>query len=214
MTAKRRGRLGPSSAPRSSATVGRPVARHAGHAAASPTRTAIATSAAPSTGSSAAPGGCSLSASSSWVLGPVAASAPAPRPIAPARSPTSAAAIPYSAATAVRETPIARWMPIVCRRRWTSALAPAASMTPAAARATSEKATSSAMTTPAAESIRTRTPERVRKRTSAIPVLVARACWSRTSTAFGSLAQISAWLTTKWRPGGSRAIRSIQALET
>ena len=87
-------------------------------------------------------------------------------------------------------------------------------MTPAAASATSENATSSAITIPAAESMSTRTPERVRKRTFAIPVLVARACWRRTSTAVGSFAQISAWLTKNCRPGGSRASRSIHAFET
>ncbi len=173
----RRDRAPCNSAPRSSATVGRPVACQAGQAAAAPTSAAIATRASSSTGTSAAPGGCSLSASSSRALGHAAASAPAASPSAAGHEPDERGGQPVLAPPprrARRRSPAARRSSEAVAARRRDALA--ASITPAAASATSEKATSSAMTTPAAESISTRTPARVRKRTSSMPVLVARAC--------------------------------------
>ena len=56
------------------------------------------------------------------------------------------------------------------------------------------------MTIPAAESMRTRTPLRVTKRTPRTCVLVARACCRSTSTRSGSAAQISAWSTPRRCP--------------
>ena len=93
------------------------------------------------------------------------------------------------------------------RRRWTSAAVVAASIVAAAPSAMSEKATSSAMTIPAAESMSTRTPLRVTKRTPRTWVLVARACCSSTSTRLGSAAQMSAWSTAKrcWASRSSHA---------
>jgi hypothetical protein len=84
-------------------------------------------------------------------------------------------------------------------RRCTSAAAWAASITHAAPSAMSENAPSSAITTPAAPSMRTRTPERVMKRRSSTPAVVARACCSVTSVRSGSAVQISAWLTCQPR---------------
>jgi hypothetical protein len=111
----------------------------------------------------------------------------------------------YSAAIRAREKPSVRWTPIADSRRWTSAAVVAASIVPAAPSATSEKATSNAITIPAAESMSTRTPLRVMKRTPRTCVLVARACCRSTSTRSGSAAQISAWETGR-RTCASRSI--------
>jgi hypothetical protein len=130
--------------------------------------------------------------------------------MAPAAAPVRAARHACSPAIRAREKPIARCTPMAGRRRWTSAAVVAASMVAAAPRAMSEKAMSSAMTIPAAESMSTRTPLRVTKRTPRTCVLVARACWSSTSTRSGSAAQISAWSTGK----RCRASRSSHVRET
>ena len=68
-------------------------------------------------------------------------------------------------------------------------------MSAAEARATSEKATSSATTMPAAWSISPWIPLRVAKRSEPIPYELARACSSVTSMRAGSLAQTSAMFT-------------------
>ena len=86
-------------------------------------------------------------------------------PRAPAGAPVRVARQACSPAIRARENPIARCTPMAARRRWTSAAVVAASIVAAAPSATSEKATSSAMTIPAAESMSTRTPLRVTKRT-------------------------------------------------
>ena len=90
-----------------------------------------------------------------------------------------------SSVTRPRENPTARWTPIDGRRRATSLRADAPSMIPAVATATSEKATSSAMTIPAAWPISTCTPARVTKRRSRRPNDTARACVSVTSSCDG-----------------------------
>ncbi len=121
------------------------------------------------------------------------------RPSAPAGAPVRVARQACSPAIRAREKPIARCTPMAGRRRWTSAAVVAASIVAAAPRAMSEKAISSAMTIPAAESMSTRTPLRVTKRTPWTWVLVARACCRSTSTRSGSAAQMSAWSTPKRR---------------
>ena len=74
--------------------------------------------------------------------------------------------------------PIARRTPSDGNRRWTSACAPAVSIVPAATSATSAKAVSSAITTPAAWSSTSRTPVRVMNRRSPRPNATVRACAS------------------------------------
>ncbi len=157
------------SAPRSSAIGGRRPARSAGHTEAS-TGIAVVNAQHASRGTaSAPPGGRSLIVSSSPRLGPDATHAPAATPRAPAGSATIAASIAWLAAMCPRLAPIARRTPMPARRRWTSARAEAASMTVAVSRAIAERATSSAMTIPAAWSRSTRTPSRVTSRRPRIP---------------------------------------------
>ena len=179
--------------------VGRAVARHAGQAAAAATTATMASRAPASGRSSAQPGGCSLSASSSLPAAPRTAIAPPARPTTPATAPVRVARQACSRAMRAREKPIARCTPMAGSRRWTSAAVVAASIVAAAPSAMSENAISSAMTIPAAESISTRTPLRVTKRTPWIWVLVARACCRSTSTRPGFAAQMSAWSTGKRR---------------
>ena len=98
-----------------------------------PTTATIATSAPASGASSAQPGGCSLSASSRSPAAPRTASAPSAMPSAPATAPVRVARHACSAAIRPREKPIARWTPMVGRRRWTSAAVVAASIVAAGA---------------------------------------------------------------------------------
>ena len=69
-------------------------------------------------------------------------------PSAAAGTATTAASVACCAAILPGPKPSARWTPKPVSRRWTSAWAPAASIVPAATRATSENATSSEITMP------------------------------------------------------------------
>ena len=116
----------------------------------------------PSSGATRPPPGPGwLSRPSSRSLGPAASRAPRPTPIAAAGTATSSASSAATRVTWPREAPIARQMPIACSRRWISARAAAVSIVAAVSSAISESAPSSAITIPAAWSIRTRTPLRV-----------------------------------------------------
>ena len=158
---------------------------------------------APASGaSSAQPGGCSLSASSRSPAAPRTASAPIAMPSDAGQrrpsAPRATRARRRSARARSRSRAARRWPAGGAGRRppwW-----PRASSPPRPS-AMSEKAMSSAMTIPAAESMSTRTPLRVTKRTPRTWVLVARACCRSTSTRSGSAAQISAWSTAEALPG-------------
>ena len=100
--------------------------------------------------------------------------------------------------------PSARWTPNAGSRRCTSACAVAASIVPAATSATSENATSSAMTIPAAWPSSTSMPARVTNARPPIPNVVARACASVMSARAGSASHSSARLTdTGWSQDAS-----------
>ena len=122
-----------SSAPRSSATGLRAVARRAGHADAAATSATVAASAIASGPSSALPGGSSLSVARRSPVGPAASRAPSASPTMAAGSATMAARSAYAATIVARGNPSARCTPIVDRRRCTSACAATPSITPAAA---------------------------------------------------------------------------------
>ena len=107
----------------------------------------------------------------------------AARPAPPRASPRPPAAPAIRAGV----KPSARWTPNALSRRWTSACAPAASIVPAATSATSENATSSEITIPAACESSTRTPSRVTNSSLPSPNETARACVSVTSALLGSL---------------------------
>ena len=95
--------------------------------------------------------------------------------------------------------PSARRTPNDGSRRWTSACAPAASIVPAATSATSENATSSAITIPAAWPSSTSIPARVMNARLPMPNDVARAWVSVMSARSGSTSHSSARLTdTGW----------------
>ena len=206
---RRRRRALATSAPRSSATVGRAVARHAGQAAAAADHRHDRRAARrPAARASAQPGGCSLSASSRSPAAPRTATAPIgdAQPRRPRRPSASRAtrARRRCARARTRSRAARRWPAGGAGRRprwWPRASSPRRPS------AMSEKATSSAMTIPAAESMSTRTPLRVTKRTPRTWVLVARACCRSTSTRPGSAAQMSAWSTGK-RCWASRSIHA------
>ena len=141
-----------------------------------------------------APGGRSFSDASRPAAGPATASVPSAIPSAAAGSATTAASVACSAAIRAGENPSARWTPKAPSRRWTSACALAASIVPAASSATSENATSSAITIPAAWLSSTRTPSRVTNSSRPSPNETERACVSVTSAFDGSLSHSSARL--------------------
>ena len=138
------------------------------------------------------PGGCSLSAPSSAADGPATASAPTAIPAAAGRERDERRLARAAGGDPGGVKPSARWTPIAPRRRWTSACAPAASIVPAPSRATSENATSSEITIPAACDSSTRTPSRVTNDSEPMPNEVTRACASVTSARAGSRSQSSA----------------------
>ena len=107
----------------------------------------------PSGPSSDHPAGNWSSASSRRSAGPRAASVPTSSPSSAAGSATSTASAAVAATIALGDAPSARSSANDSIRRSTSTREEAASITTAPARATSEKATSSAMTMPAAWSI-------------------------------------------------------------
>ena len=148
-----------------------------------------------------------MSAPSSDADGPATTSAPTAIPAAAAGSATSAASRACRAAIAAGVKPSARWTPIAASRRWTSAWAPAASIVPAATSATSENATSSEITMPAASESRTRMPSRVMKDSDPIPNDVTRACASVMSARAGSWSHSSA-MSGRISPGKANASRT------
>ena len=97
-----------------------------------------------------------------------------------------------SAAIRAGENPSARCTPSAPSRRCTSECAPAASIVPAASSATSENATSSEITIPAAWPSSTRTPSRVMNSSRPRPNETARAWVSVTSAFDGSFSHSSA----------------------
>ena len=107
-------------------------------------------------------------------------------------SATTAASTACWAAIRPGPKPSARCTPKPVSRRWTSACAPAASIVPAATRATSENATSSEITIPAACESRIFTPVRVMNCSFPRPNATARAWVSVTSALDGSLSHSSA----------------------
>ena len=107
---------------------------------------------------------------------------------------TTAASTACCAAIRPGPKPSARWTPKPVRRRWTSEWAPAASIVPAASSATSENATSSEITIPAACESRIFTPVRVMNWSFPSPNATARAWVSVTSAFEGSLSHSSAVL--------------------
>ena len=156
------------------------------------------------TGTSATPGASSLSWASRLRVGPATASAPTASPAAAAGTATRAAAAAWASTSAPGVKPSARRTPKEGSRRWTSACALAASIVPAAASATSEKATSSEMTMPAACPRRTRTPSRVMNSRWPMPNDVARACVSVMSARPASASHNSARFGSR-KPGGTVA---------
>ena len=183
-----------SSPPRRIVAGGRRAARQAGQVAAATTIATTPASAAPSGPSSAQPGGRSLSEASSPADGPATTSAPTAMPAAAAGTATSAASVACSPAIRPGENPSARCTPMLGSRRCTSACAPAASIVPAATSATSENATSSEMTIPAACPSSTFTPSRVTNSRRPRPNDTERAWVSVTSAFEGSLSHSSARL--------------------
>ena len=113
-------------------------------------------------------------------------------PSAAAGTATTAASTACCAAIRPGPKPSARCTPKPVRRRWTSACAPAASIVPAATSATSENATSSEITIPAACESRICTPVRVMNCSLPSPKATARAWVSVTSAFDGSLSHSSA----------------------
>ena len=113
-------------------------------------------------------------------------------PSAAAGTATTAASTACWAAIRPGPKPSARWTPKPVSRRWTSAWAPAASIVPAATNATSENATSSEITMPAAWESRICTPVRVMNWSLPSPKATARAWVSVTSAFDGSLSHSSA----------------------
>ena len=156
-------------APCKRSTGGREAARQAGHAVASTGIEALTSQPAASGRTSRLPAGSSLSMISRRSVGPVVASTPAISPTVAAGTATTAASRACSETRCRRDAPTARLIPIVFRRRCTSARADAASITPAVASANSDSATSRSITIPAAWSSNTRTPERVMIRTPRRP---------------------------------------------
>ena len=115
-------------------------------------------------------------------------------PSAAAGIATTAASTACSAAIRAGVNPSARCTPNAPSRRCTSAWAPAASIVPAATSATSENATSSEITIPAACESSTRTPSRVTNSSRPRPNETDRACVSVTSAFERSLSHSSAML--------------------
>ena len=105
---------------------------------------------------------------------------------------TSADSTACCAAIRAGPKPSARCTPSPVSRRCTSACAPAASIVAAATSATSEKATSSEMTIPAAWERRISTPVRVMNCSFPRPNVTDRACVSVTSAFDGSCSHNSA----------------------